>query len=48
MERLVLRLFRLAIVIGLLTWAVESGDLSQRARAFVETAVANVGHSIER
>jgi hypothetical protein len=48
MERLLLRMFRLAIVVGALLWVVEAGDLSQQAQGFVETQLAGWSRSIER
>jgi hypothetical protein len=47
-ESLVLRIFRLTIVIGVLAWAIMAGDLSQRARGFVATALGSWDQSIER
>jgi hypothetical protein len=38
MERWLLRIFRMAIVIGALAWAIGAGDLSDQARGFVEDA----------
>ncbi len=48
MERLLLRMFRLALVIAALVWVVEAGNLSRQARGFVETQLAGWGRSIER
>jgi hypothetical protein len=48
MERFILRMFRLAIVMGVLAWAIETGDLSGQARAFVDDAVGSWSQSFER
>ena len=48
MERWLLRVFRLAIVIGVLAWAIETGDLSDQARAFVDGAFGSWSQSIGR
>lgn len=46
MERWLLRMFRLAIVIGALAWAIEAGDLSGQARGFVDDALGGWSQSI--
>jgi hypothetical protein len=48
MGRRVLRAFRLAIVIGMLAWAIETGDLSGQARAFVDDAFGSWSQSFVR
>ena len=48
MERFILRMFRLAIVMGVLAWAIETGNLSEQARAFVDDAVGSWGQSFQR
>jgi hypothetical protein len=48
MERWLLRMFRLAIVIGALAWAIGAGDLSDQARAFVDDAFGTWSQSIGR
>ncbi len=48
MTHWLLRMFRLAVVIGVLAWAVETGDLSEQARGFVETAFGTWTQSIGR
>jgi hypothetical protein len=48
MERLLLRMFRLAIVVGALVWVVEAGDLSRQAQGFVETVFGAWGQSGDR
>ena len=46
--RVILRLFRLAVVIALLAWAVKTLDLSRAAGNFVETALASWSQSFDR
>ena len=41
MERWVLRMFRMALVIGALAWAIGAGDLSDQARGFVDGALGS-------
>jgi hypothetical protein len=41
MERWVLRMFRMAIVIGALAWAIGAGDLSDQARGFVDNTLGS-------
>jgi hypothetical protein len=41
MERCVLRMFRMAIVVGALAWAIGAGDLSDQARGFVDNALGS-------
>jgi hypothetical protein len=48
MERFTLRVFRLAIVMGVLAWAIETGNLSEQARAFVDDAVGSWSQSFQR
>jgi len=48
MGRLLLRLFRVAILIGALAWAIEAGDLSQQARGFVESQLAGWSQAVDR
>ncbi len=48
MEQFILRVFRLAIVMGVLAWAIETGDLSEQARAFVDDAMGSWSQSFER
>jgi hypothetical protein len=48
MGYLLLRLFRVGVLLALLVWAVEAGDLSNRARAFVETRLAGWGEPVDR
>jgi hypothetical protein len=43
-----LRLFRLGILVALLGWAVEAVDVSQSANAFFQTALANWDQSFGR
>jgi hypothetical protein len=45
---MVLRLFRIAIVIGLFLWADKCLDLSESASAFVDTALAELDQSLQR
>ncbi len=40
MTHWLLALFRAAVLIRVLAWAVEAGDLAQHARGYVETTVA--------
>jgi hypothetical protein len=44
-ERWLLRMLRMAIVIGALAWAIGAGDLSDQARGFVDDALANWSQS---
>jgi hypothetical protein len=48
MERWALRMFRMAIVIGALAWAIGAGDLSHQARGFVDEALGSWSQSIVR
>ncbi len=48
MERWVLRVFRMAIVIGALAWAIGAGGLSDQARGFVNDALASWSQSSGR
>jgi hypothetical protein len=48
MKRWLLRLFRLAVVTGMLAWAIGTDDLSLQARAFVDDTLAGWGQSIDR
>jgi hypothetical protein len=48
MESWLLRMFRLAIVVGALAWAIETGDLADQARGFVDDALGSWSHSIMR
>jgi hypothetical protein len=48
MSHWLLPFFRVALIIGVLAWAVEAGDLSQQARGFVETHLPGWGHTIGR
>ncbi len=48
MERWLLRMFRMAIVIGALAWAIGAGDLSDQARGFVDDALASWSQSSVR
>jgi hypothetical protein len=41
MERWALRMFRMAIVIGVLAWAIGAGNLSDQARGFVDDALGS-------
>jgi hypothetical protein len=41
MERWLLRMFRMAIVIGALAWAIGVGNLSDHARGFVDSALGS-------
>jgi hypothetical protein len=41
MERWVLRMFRMAIVIGALAWAIGAGNLSDQARGFVDNTLGS-------
>jgi hypothetical protein len=41
MERWFLRMFRMAVVIGALVWAIGAGNLSDQARGFVNDALAS-------
>ena len=41
MEHWLLRMFRMAIVIGALAWAIGAGDLSDQARGFVDDALGS-------
>jgi hypothetical protein len=48
MERWLLRMFRMAIVIGALAWAIGAGDLSDQARGFVDDALGSWSQSSGR
>jgi hypothetical protein len=41
MEWWVLRMFRMAIVLGALAWAIGAGNLSDQARGFVDDALGS-------
>ena len=45
---MVLRLFRLGVLIGLVAWASECLDLSHSVSAFVETALADFSQRFDR
>jgi hypothetical protein len=48
MDRWALRMFRMAIVIGALAWAIGAGNLSDQARGFVDDALGSWSQSSGR
>ncbi|HEV2097931.1 MAG TPA: hypothetical protein VGR45_03280 [Stellaceae bacterium] len=48
MERRLLRIFRLAIVMGVLAWVVATDDLAAQARAFIDDTIWSWSQSFER
>jgi hypothetical protein len=45
--KMLFRLFKLAVLIGLVAWANGALDLAQSASAFVQTALAELGQATD-